>query len=280
MARAKRHYIPGQVWHITHRCHKSEFLLKFARDRRSFVQWLFKAKRRYGLTILDYCVTSNHIHLLVVDDKERMTIPKAIQLTAGRIAQEYNKRKNRKGAYWEDRYHATAIETGRHLLRCIIYIDLNMVRAGVVSHPEEWPFCGYNEIQEPRRKSILINYEKLAYLSGCDTYSSFQMRHKNLVEDALKADKIQRESCWSQSVAVGEKQFVIGIKSQLASKALGRKTQSLDDGFQLREELMPYIADFDAQNNNITYISQVFRGFFKTTGKIQKFLLNKHVIKI
>ncbi|MCP4269641.1 MAG: transposase, partial [Candidatus Brocadiaceae bacterium] len=33
MARAKRHYIPGQIWHITHRCHKREFLLKFAKDR-------------------------------------------------------------------------------------------------------------------------------------------------------------------------------------------------------------------------------------------------------
>ena len=34
MARANRHYIPGYVWHITHRCHKKEFLLKFARDNR------------------------------------------------------------------------------------------------------------------------------------------------------------------------------------------------------------------------------------------------------
>jgi hypothetical protein len=62
---------------------------------------------------------------MVVDDKDNMTIPKAIQFTAGRIAQEYNQRKKRKGAYWEDRYHATAIETGRYLLRCLVYIDLN-----------------------------------------------------------------------------------------------------------------------------------------------------------
>lgn len=33
MAIANRHHIPGQVWHITHRCHKKEFLLKFAKDR-------------------------------------------------------------------------------------------------------------------------------------------------------------------------------------------------------------------------------------------------------
>jgi len=162
MARAKRHYIPGQVWHLTHRCHKREFLLKFVKDRRRWTQWLFEAKKRYGLVILDYIVTSNHIHLLVVDDGDRDTIPKSIQLIAGRSAQEYNQRKKRKGAYWEDRYHATAVETGEHLLRCLVYIDLNMVRVGVVSHPSEWVFGGYNEIQSPRRKCVLINHEKSA----------------------------------------------------------------------------------------------------------------------
>jgi putative transposase len=67
MARAKRHFLPGHVWHITHRCHKKEFLLKFARDRRQWLQWLFEAKKHYGISILNYMVTSNHIHLLVVD---------------------------------------------------------------------------------------------------------------------------------------------------------------------------------------------------------------------
>ena len=62
MARAKRHFIPGYIWHITHRCHKREFLLKFARDRRRWLYWLYQAKKRYGLTILNYMVTSNHIH--------------------------------------------------------------------------------------------------------------------------------------------------------------------------------------------------------------------------
>jgi len=96
MARAKRHYIPGQVWHLTHRCHKREFLLKSVKDRRRWIQWLFEAKKRYRLIILDYTVTSNHIHLLLVDDGDRNTIPKSIQLVAGRSAQEYNQRKNEK----------------------------------------------------------------------------------------------------------------------------------------------------------------------------------------
>jgi len=161
MPRANRHYIPGYVWHITHRCHKKEFLLKFARDRRRYLQWLFEAKKRYGLSVLNYMVTSNHIHLLVRDNGERDVIPNSIQLIAGRTGQEFNQRKKRKGAYWEDRYHATPVETDSHLIQCLLYMDLNMVRAGVVNHPSEWPFCGYNEIQQPRERYALVDYEGL-----------------------------------------------------------------------------------------------------------------------
>jgi putative transposase len=79
----------------------------------------------------------NHIHLIVHGKDAFETIPKSIPLIAGRTGQEYNRRKKRKGAFLEDRYHATAFETGEHLLRCICYMDLNMVRAKVVSHPEQ-----------------------------------------------------------------------------------------------------------------------------------------------
>jgi len=261
MARAKRHYIPGQVWHLTHRCHKREFLLKFVKDRRRWTQWLFEAKKRYGLVILDYIVTSNHIHLLVVDDGDRDTIPKSIQLIAGRSAQEYNQRKKRKGAYWEDRYHATAVETGEHLLRCLVYIDLNMVRAGVVSHPSEWVFGGYNEIQSPRRKCVLINHEKLVTLAGYDFYDSFRESHKKWVNESLANGSI-RDRQWTRGVAVGKKQFVEKIKTELGSKALGRQIREASGGYELRERMVSYMTDFDSKKVNIglenTYIWRVF----------------------
>ena len=55
MPRANRTFVPGHVWHLTHRCHKKEFLLKFGKDRRCWLRWLFQAKRRYGLCILTHC---------------------------------------------------------------------------------------------------------------------------------------------------------------------------------------------------------------------------------
>ena len=98
------------------------------RDRCRYLHWLFEAKKRYGLSVLNYVVTSNHVHLMVKDTGANV-IAESMQLIAGRTAQEYNQRKGRRGAFWEDRYHATAIEADVHLHRCLVYIDLNMVRA-------------------------------------------------------------------------------------------------------------------------------------------------------
>jgi len=251
MARAKRHYIPGHIWHITHRCHKGEFLLKFSKDRRRWLQWLYEAKRRYGLTILNYMVTSNHIHLLVVDDGDRDVIPKSIQLVAGRTGQEYNQRKTRKGAFWEDRYHATAVEGAEHLFRCIVYIDLNMVRAGIVDHPSQWPFCGYNEIQKPKRKNVLVNYDKLKELVAVESYEQLKRYHKAWVEEHLGDGNNIRNDKWTRSIAVGSKGFIERVKSALGALAKGRKSREAGEGYQLREPSAPYGAHFGVKNEDI-----------------------------
>lgn len=94
MARAHRHFIPGYIWHLTHRCHKREFLLKFSRDRDRWMQLLFEARQRYSLSILNFVVTCNHIHLIVTDNGNSGAISKTMQHVAGRIGQEYNRRKN------------------------------------------------------------------------------------------------------------------------------------------------------------------------------------------
>jgi len=167
-------------------------------------------------------VTSSHIHLLVVDDGGRDVIPKSIKLAAGRTGQEYNQRKNRNGAFWEDRYHATAVSSDRHLIQCIVYIDLNMVRAGVVTHPSEWKFGGYNEIQKSRQRYALIDYKRLMDLLHISTIDDLRNSHKKWVEEILKTQNYDRESKWSQSIAVGSKSFVERIKEKLGIRAKGR----------------------------------------------------------
>ena len=188
--------------------------MKFARDRRRWLRWLFEAKKRYNLIILNYVVTSNHIHLLVLDE-EKDAIASAIQLAAGRTAQEYNKRKKRKGAFWEDRYHATAIQTGEYLQRCLVYIDLNMIKAGVVDHPSQWGEGGYCELQNPVERYRIIDRKKLFTLLGFESDEEFQEAHRYWVNDALKNPQSRWETPFSQNIAVGSVEFVNSVAQKL-----------------------------------------------------------------
>jgi len=248
LARASRHYLPGYVWHITHRCHKREFLLKFARDQRRWLGWLFEAKKRFRTSILNYAVTSNHIHLIVRDGQEREVIPETIQLVAGRTGQEYNQRKNRKGAFWEDRYHATAVEADFHLIQCMIYVDLNMVRAGVVSHPSEWPFSGYHEIRKPRQRYSLIDYRVLVNLLNIKSIGELREFYSGCVEEALRKGDGRRDPRWTESIAVGSETFVEDTKERLGVKAMGRQVIGGDGNYELRDSGSSYEPDFGHEN--------------------------------
>lgn len=248
MPRANRHFLPGQLWHITHRCHEKSFLFKFARDRRRYLRWIFEAKKRFGLCVLNYVVTSNHIHLLVKDSEEQ-AISHSMQLIAGRTGQEYNRRKGRQGAFWEDRYHATAIEADEHLHRCIVYIDLNMVRAGVVRHPAAWAHGGYREIQDPPERYALIDLAELASASGFASEVDFQRAHQQWVADALQQEAMKRDERWSEALAVGSQAFVEKMKQELAMKGRHRDVDGEHGTYALREPRNAYTSNFVAEND-------------------------------
>jgi len=238
MVRACRYFLPGYIWHLTQRCHQREFLLKFAKDRQRWCQWLFQAKKRYGLHVLNFMVTSNHIHLLVYDDGRKDVIPRSMQLISGRVGQEYNQRKLRKGSFWEDRYHATAVESGSHLMNCLVYIDLNMVRAGIVEHPSEWKNSGYHELQNiPDRKRI-IDYDCLIKLMELNSYEELKTTHQNLISETLeKKGELTRDEKWTERIAVGSQSFVKGIKNKLGFKGKYRPIKKENGSWEIREEI-------------------------------------------
>ena len=246
MPRANRHFLPGHVWHITHRCHRKEFLLKFQRDRKCWRRWLFEARKRFGLCVLNYIATSNHVHILVMDKGEG-EIARSMQLIAGRTAQEYNRRKGRLGAYWQDRYHATAVDTEAYLARCMVYIDLNMVRAGAVAHPREWDVCGYREIQEAPARYRIIDRHVLKGLLGIGDEERLRREHEAWVEDALKNEGRKRQGAWSEVLAVGREEFVVGVQGQLATSGQHKEVKEQDGVHVLREGSAAYRYEIDPE---------------------------------
>jgi hypothetical protein len=75
-----------------------------------------------------------------------------------------------------------------------------MVRAGVVSHPAMWSFSGYNEIQEPRGKNVLIGYSRLQRLIGAGSYDQLKTSHRGWVEDYLGEAATDRQDEWTVSI--------------------------------------------------------------------------------
>ena len=61
------------IFHLTHRCHNRTFLLKFARDRDAYRAKLREHLHQFHMVLLDYCLTSNHVHVLV-DAEERLEV--------------------------------------------------------------------------------------------------------------------------------------------------------------------------------------------------------------
>ena len=244
MPRANRVFCPGHVWHITHRCHQREFLLKFLRDRRRWRHWLFEARRRYGLSVLNYVVTSNHVHILCADQGFD-EIPPSLQLIEGRVAQEFNLRKNRRGAFWEDRYHATAVQTDGHLARCFTYINLNMVRARVVRHPRDWEVCGYREIEHPGQRKCVIDFTTLMRLLNVNSHQRLLALQDRLLQAEIRNSR--RNSIWTESVAVGDAKYLEEVRRNLGNRGVYRQIDD-DDGFRVLRELSPRYRQFPAQN--------------------------------
>ena len=206
---------------------------------------------RYNVEILNYVVTSNHVHILVRDKIGQNNISAMMQLVAGRTAQEYNLRKKRKGAFWEDRYHATAIETGAHLCRCLIYIDLNMVRAVAVQHPREWVHGGYQEIQCNRRRNTIVDRMALIDAIEIDNADSLSVLHDEWITNALNCEPLQKQESWASSVAVGSSEYVQKTREELGVKGKVRTLVENDGCFLLREAVEDYSSAFDAEKGPI-----------------------------
>ena len=243
MSRAKLFHVPDLIWHLTHRCHNQDFLLKFHRDKRRLLFWLFQAKKRYKLCILNYAITSNHIHLLTYDTGRIHTIPRSIQLTAGRTGREFNNRKKRSGAFWEDSYHSTAVESGKHLLNCMIYIDLNMVRAGVVKHPKFWAFSGFCEIVYDKKRYRLIDKSRLLSLLGISSEKELQVRYKAMIDNAVREGNFARNEIWTKNYAVGSEEYIHRLWKRMGGSVVRKKLEERDGVFTIKENQVNYVMD-------------------------------------
>jgi len=96
------------------------------------------------------------------------------------LARYYNRRHNRRGYFWGDRFQSVICDKGETLVNRLAYIDLNPLRAGLVERPEEyrWNSLGYHIQTENKEYKLLITRLPTSLL-GFQKSSIFRSKKKH-----------------------------------------------------------------------------------------------------
>ena len=121
-------------------------------DRAFYLELVRSASEEFGMRILSYCLMSNHVHLLVIPEKE-----KSLRLGVGAVHRSYSRmlnfREKTRGFLFQGRFFSCPLDN-RHLSAALSYIELNPVRAGLCADASEykWSSARFNlglELENP-----------------------------------------------------------------------------------------------------------------------------------
>jgi putative transposase len=142
MARLPRFDLPGIPQHVVQRGNNRLPCFLDDQDRQRYLQCLHHALERFGCRLHAYVLMSNHVHLLMTPD-ETGALSRLMHTFARNYVGLFNGRHGRTGTLWEGRYKACLVDSGRYFLACSRYIELNPVRAWMVSQPGDWPWSSH-----------------------------------------------------------------------------------------------------------------------------------------
>jgi putative transposase len=142
MARLPRLTLPGYPHHIIQRGNNRQAIFASSADDEYLLELLVEYSRKFDVAIHAYVLMGNHIHLLATP-RTADGVPQMMQALGRSYVRYFNARQNRTGTLWEGRYKSTLIQAERYLLACMVYIDLNPVRAGLVGDPGDYRWSSY-----------------------------------------------------------------------------------------------------------------------------------------
>ena len=142
MPRKPRFNLPGYPQHVIQRGHNREPCFFSATDFRCYLDSLNRACARSRCSLHAYVLMSNHVHLLMTPEADS-SVSQVMQSLGGRYVRHINRVYGRTGTLWEGRYKASLVEEDKYLLALYRYIEMNPVRANMVSHPAQYPWSSY-----------------------------------------------------------------------------------------------------------------------------------------
>ncbi|MBI3597464.1 MAG: transposase [Nitrospirae bacterium] len=142
MARLPRIVIPAYPHHVIQRGNNRQAVFFTDNDYRFFLECLREAKGKYSCRIYAYVLMTNHVHLLV-DPEKADNLGRFMQSVGRRYVRYINQTYRRTGTLWEGRFKSAVVSRDAYLIVCSRYIELNPVRAGMVSDPGQYPWSSY-----------------------------------------------------------------------------------------------------------------------------------------
>jgi putative transposase len=142
MARLPRLTLPGYPHHVIQRGNNRQAIFACAADYRVMLDLLEENAKKFDVLVHAYVLMSNHLHLLATPQAAD-GLPKMMQAVGRSYVRYFNDTQKRSGTLWEGRYKSTVIQAARYLLACMVYIDLNPVRAGLVMQPQDYLWSSY-----------------------------------------------------------------------------------------------------------------------------------------
>ena len=142
MARLPRLAIPGYPHHVIQRGNNRQPIVLDDADRTRLLEGIRAQAAAARVAVHAYVLMDNHLHLLLTPQSGE-GIAQMMQALGRGYVRQFNRRHGRSGTLFEGRYRSGLIESERHLLACMVYIDLNPVRAGMAVRPEDYPWSSY-----------------------------------------------------------------------------------------------------------------------------------------
>ena len=235
MARMARTISSTGVYHIILRGINKERIFITEYDREKLIKELKRTKEKFHYSILAYCLMDNHIHLLVKDNENNLS--KAIQSFAVAYALYFNKRYNRIGHLFQNRYHSRCVESENYLLNVQRYIHRNPEKAGIAK-TEQYHWSSYSEYigqeeisdtklildifgdnrKEAKKNFAIFNTKNCVENELCQ-YMEFEIMNKledneakELIEKYLEIDNIEEIKDYNKTIIGNTLKKLKGIK--------------------------------------------------------------------
>ena len=216
MARLPRLTVPGYPHHLIQRGNNRQAIFAVEADYEALLSMLDENARKFEVELHAYVLMTNHFHLLATPGT-LTGLPSLMQAVGRRYVRHFNQAQGRTGTLWEGRYRSTLIQADRHLLACMVYMDLNPVRAGIAQSPTDYLWSSHRHYIG-LRDDKLVTPHPLYWTLG-NTPFAREAAYAQLV--AAGIGRQQQEALTNSALqgwALGESDYVAELQKRTARR--------------------------------------------------------------